>query len=101
MKALIGALAASIAFCAQAQQTVFMPIVIEVSGAGAVSGTNFRDGALMAIDEINAKGGMLEAQDQCAGERHADQPGRLARPGAEGDRRRSLRASSARCSPAR
>ena len=36
-----------------------MPIVIEVSGNGAVSGTNFRDGALMAIDEINAKGGIL------------------------------------------
>jgi branched-chain amino acid transport system substrate-binding protein len=45
---------------AQAQQTVFMPIVIEVSGNGAVSGTNFRDGALMAIDEINAKGGILK-----------------------------------------
>ena len=37
-----------------------MPIVIEVSGNGAVSGTNFRDGALMAIDEINAKGGILK-----------------------------------------
>ncbi|HWM42258.1 MAG TPA: ABC transporter substrate-binding protein, partial [Burkholderiales bacterium] len=60
MKAhLIGVLAASIAFCAQAQQTVFIPIVIEVSGSGAVSGTNFRDGALMAIDEVNAKGGIL------------------------------------------
>src|SRR3954462_8745657 len=45
---------------AQAQDTVYMPIVIEVSGNGAVSGTNFRDGALMAIDEINAKGGILK-----------------------------------------
>ena len=45
---------------AHAQQTVYMPIVIEVSGNGAVSGTNFRDGALMAIDEINAKGGILK-----------------------------------------
>jgi branched-chain amino acid transport system substrate-binding protein len=51
---LLGAAAA-----AHAQQTVYMPIVIEVSGNGAVSGTNFRDGALMAIDEINAKGGIL------------------------------------------
>jgi len=60
MKA-IGILAASLlAFGAQAQQTVYMPIVIEVSGNGAVSGTNFRDGALMAIDEINAKGGILK-----------------------------------------
>jgi len=44
---------------AEAQQTVNMPIVIELSGAGAVSGTNFRDGAVLAIDEINAKGGIL------------------------------------------
>jgi len=50
----IGGVAAGlVALCAapvQAQQAVFMPIVIEVSGSGAVSGTNFRDGALMAID---------------------------------------------------
>jgi len=45
---------------AAAQQTVNMPIVIELSGAGAVSGTNFRDGAMLAIDEINAKGGILK-----------------------------------------
>ena len=45
---------------AQAQQTVNMPIVMELSGAGAVSGTNFRDGAVLAIDEINAKGGILK-----------------------------------------
>jgi branched-chain amino acid transport system substrate-binding protein len=52
--------ASMLAFAAHAQQSVFMPIVIEVSGNGAVSGTNFRDGALMAIDEINAKGGILK-----------------------------------------
>jgi branched-chain amino acid transport system substrate-binding protein len=54
------ALIAGATLTAHAQQTVFMPIVIEVSGNGAVSGTNFRDGALMAIDEINAKGGILK-----------------------------------------
>ena len=42
-----------------AQSTVYMPAVLELSGAGAVSGTNFRDGMLMAIEEINAKGGIL------------------------------------------
>ncbi len=42
-----------------AQSTVYIPAVLELSGAGAVSGTNFRDGALLAIDEINAKGGIL------------------------------------------
>ena len=54
-----GAIACAAA-SAHAQQTVYMPIVIEVSGNGAVSGTNFRDGALMAIDEINASGGILK-----------------------------------------
>src|SRR5262245_66543972 len=61
----VGSIAAgALALCtaqaqAQSQQTVNMPIVIEVSGAGAVSGSNFRDGALLAIDEVNAKGGIL------------------------------------------
>lgn len=62
MKAIwIGAAAALAlgAASAQAQQTVNIPIVIELSGAGAVSGTNFRDGAVLAIEEVNAKGGIL------------------------------------------
>jgi branched-chain amino acid transport system substrate-binding protein len=42
-----------------AQSTVYMPAALELSGAGAVSGTNFRDGMLLAIDEINVKGGIL------------------------------------------
>jgi branched-chain amino acid transport system substrate-binding protein len=44
---------------ASAQSTVYIPAILELSGAGAVSGTNFRDGMLLAIDEINAKGGIL------------------------------------------
>jgi branched-chain amino acid transport system substrate-binding protein len=43
----------------QAQQTVYIPDVAELSGAGAVSGTNWRDGIILAVDEINAKGGIL------------------------------------------
>ncbi len=42
-----------------AQSTVYIPAILELSGAGAVSGTNFRDGMLLAIDEVNAKGGIL------------------------------------------
>src|SRR5215470_8646373 len=42
-----------------AQSSVYIPAILELSGAGAVSGTNFRDGMLLAIDEINAKGGIL------------------------------------------
>ncbi|MBR0775179.1 amino acid ABC transporter substrate-binding protein [Bradyrhizobium diazoefficiens] len=44
---------------AQAQSTVYIPDVIELSGPGAVSGTNWRDGVALAIDEINAAGGIL------------------------------------------
>ena len=53
---------ASLGFAAQAAETVKLPIVIELSGPGAVSGSNFRDGALMAIDEVNAAGGILGRQ---------------------------------------
>ena len=54
------ALASTLATGALAQdKPVSFAFIGELSGAGAVSSTNFRDGALMAIDEINAKGGIL------------------------------------------
>jgi branched-chain amino acid transport system substrate-binding protein len=40
-------------------KTVYMPAVLEESGPGAVSGTNFRDGLKLAVEEINAAGGIL------------------------------------------
>ena len=33
--------------------------VVELSGAGATSGTNFNDGVKLAVKEINAAGGIL------------------------------------------
>lgn len=45
-----------------AQDKVLLPCVCELSGAGAVSGTNYRDGAKLAIEEINAAGGILGKQ---------------------------------------
>lgn len=45
-----------------AADPVKLPCVCELSGAGAVSGTNFRDGAHLAADEINAAGGILGSQ---------------------------------------
>jgi len=56
---LAAALAAVMCTNAHAQNTVKFAFIGELSGAGAVSSTNFRDGALLAIDEINAKGGVL------------------------------------------
>ncbi|EJC66836.1 ABC transporter substrate-binding protein [Rhizobium sp. 1AS11] len=43
----------------RAEDTVSLPCVCELSGAGAVSGKNYRDGAYMAVEEINAGGGIL------------------------------------------
>jgi branched-chain amino acid transport system substrate-binding protein len=45
-----------------AADTVYIPDVIELSGPGAVSGTNWRDGVILAIEEINAAGGILGKQ---------------------------------------
>ncbi|HKO10135.1 MAG TPA: ABC transporter substrate-binding protein, partial [Alphaproteobacteria bacterium] len=56
---LLAAGAALAPMAAEAQGTVYIPGVIELSGAGAVSGTNFRDGIVLAEEEINAKGGIL------------------------------------------
>jgi branched-chain amino acid transport system substrate-binding protein len=42
-----------------AQSTVYIPDIVELSGPGAVSGTNWRDGVALAIDEVNAAGGIL------------------------------------------
>jgi len=42
-----------------AQSTGYLPDIVELSGPGAVSGTNWRDGVSLAIDEINKAGGIL------------------------------------------
>lgn len=55
-------LAGGLAIAAQgvnAQQTIYLPNIVELSGPGAVSGTNWRDGIILAVEEINAKGGLL------------------------------------------
>jgi branched-chain amino acid transport system substrate-binding protein len=59
--ALVGGTALALApGLAMAQQPpIFIPNIVELSGAGAVSGTNWRDGIILAVEEINAKGGIL------------------------------------------
>ena len=44
---------------ARAADDIFIPNIVELSGAGAVSGTNWRDGIILAVEELNAKGGIL------------------------------------------
>lgn len=43
----------------QAQQTIKLAVIQELSGAGATAGTNFKNGVELAIKEINAAGGIL------------------------------------------
>ena len=57
--ALSFALAATTAF---AQQTVKIVGLVELSGGGTTSGTNFRNGIQLAVKEINAAGGILGRQ---------------------------------------
>ena len=44
---------------AQAQATLKIVGLYELSGAGASAGTNFKNGVDMAVKEINAAGGIL------------------------------------------
>ena len=64
---------------------------VELSGAGAVSGTNFRDGMILAIDEINAKGGILGKKIDTPLLDTQSDAGICARAGAEGARQQALR----------
>jgi branched-chain amino acid transport system substrate-binding protein len=56
------AFAALFAAPAVAQDKVKLVDVIELSGPGASAGTNFKNGADLAVAEINAKGGILGKQ---------------------------------------
>jgi len=64
MKMPITAAAAALALAfgmlpAQAQNQVKVHGLVELSGTGATSGTNFNDGVRLAVKEINAAGGIL------------------------------------------
>ena len=42
-----------------AQDTIKIPNIIELSGAGATVGKNWQNGSTLAVEEINAAGGIL------------------------------------------
>ncbi|MGL5363255.1 MAG: ABC transporter substrate-binding protein [Bosea sp. (in: a-proteobacteria)] len=44
---------------ASAQDVIKIPNIIELSGAGAAVGQNWKNGSSLAVEEINAKGGVL------------------------------------------
>jgi branched-chain amino acid transport system substrate-binding protein len=57
--AMLVAGALGIAAPAWAQETVKIPNIIELSGAGATVGNNWKNGSSLAVEEINAAGGIL------------------------------------------
>src|SRR6059058_1675472 len=60
LRGLLAATAATLLLQAPAwAQPIKIANIVELSGAGATSGTNFRDGMLLAVKEVNAAGGIL------------------------------------------
>jgi branched-chain amino acid transport system substrate-binding protein len=70
--------AAAIGFTAPAfaQGNVKIPNIIELSGAGATVGTNWKNGSSLAVDEINAAGGLLGKKIQLEFVDTASDPGK-------------------------
>jgi branched-chain amino acid transport system substrate-binding protein len=69
----------------RAQTSVYIPDVVELSGPGAVSETNWRDGVALAIDEINNSGGILGRRIEAEHLDTQSNPG-ISRAGPEGSR---------------
>lgn len=77
MSAVAGVLAlGSAAFGPAMAQDIKIPNIIELSGAGATVGTNWRNGAQLAVEEINAAGGILGKKIQIEAVDTASDPGK-------------------------
>lgn len=59
LKLMAAAVAVLAATGVQAQQTIKIANIVELSGGGATAGTNFKNGVELAVKEINAAGGIL------------------------------------------
>ena len=61
---------------AMAQDTIKIPNIIELSGGGATVGTNWKNGSSMAVEEINAAGGILGKKIEMTFTDTASDPGK-------------------------
>ncbi len=76
--ALAGAIAlatAGLAAPSLAAETVKIPQIVELTGPGTTAGTNFKNGADLAIKEINAAGGILGRQIESSASDTQTNPG--------------------------
>ena len=60
--AVASTMAATLSTPAWAGEALKIANIVELSGAGATSGTNFKNGIELAVKEINASGGILGRQ---------------------------------------
>jgi branched-chain amino acid transport system substrate-binding protein len=74
--ALAAVLGVAVASQASAQDVIKIPNIIELSGAGATVGTNWKNGSSMAVEEINAAGGILGKKIQLEFVDTASDPGK-------------------------
>ena len=72
-------------------QPVKISGLVELSGTGATSGTNFNDGVKLAVKEINAAGGILGRKVEYTPNDTQSQPQVAKALAREGHRRRRLR----------
>ena len=66
-----GLLGWAVATPSLAQDVVRIVGLVELSGTGATSGTNFNNGVKLAVKEINAAGGILGRKIEYTSLRHA------------------------------
>jgi branched-chain amino acid transport system substrate-binding protein len=59
MRSLLAAASLALIGVAASAQPIKIANIVELSGAGATSGTNFKNGVELAVKEINAAGGIL------------------------------------------
>jgi branched-chain amino acid transport system substrate-binding protein len=73
---LLAACALATAACASlAQEVIKIANIVELSGAGATAGTNFKNGVELAVKEINAAGGILGRKIQSSTSDTQSNPG--------------------------
>lgn len=75
LAAALGAAALGFAAGATAADTVKLAEIVELTGPGTTAGTNFKNGADLAIKEINAAGGILGRQIEVSSSDTQTNPG--------------------------
>jgi len=75
LKLLAACVLAGAATASYAQEAIKIANIVELSGAGATAGTNFKNGVELAIKEINAAGGILGRKVQSSTSDTQSNPG--------------------------